>query len=165
MPNRSLTKICDQIVALLSSKHSTSIIWNDEESDTESVDMATGEFDRIFTFEVAETNEQEENAVSHPGFQVLSYQSCTILRLIYPRWIHAIFRPMCHRLAIRVIPQPSLLAFYSGKLHKDFWLHLTSLLKFVPRFTTKSRLAGCPSSSYCKRQSFDISRPICSRSL
>jgi hypothetical protein len=85
MPNRSLTKICDQIVALLSSKHSTSIIWNDEESDTESVDMATGEFDRIFTFEVAETNEQEENAVSHPGFQVLSYQSCTILRLIYPR--------------------------------------------------------------------------------
>ena len=120
MTNRSLSKICDQIVALLSPEHSTSIIWNDAESDTESVDMATGELDRIFTFEVAETNEQEENAVSLPGFQVPSYQSCTILRLIYQRWIHAIFRPMYPHLAIRVIPQPLLLAFYTGKLRKDF---------------------------------------------
>jgi hypothetical protein len=112
MPNRSLTKICDQIVGLLSPEHSTSIIWNDEESDVESVDMATGEFDRIFTFEVAETNEQEENAVSHPGFQVPSYYSFTILRLIYLRWIHAIFCPMSPHLTIKVIPQPSLLAFY-----------------------------------------------------
>jgi hypothetical protein len=45
-------------------------MWNDEESDAESVDMTTGEFDRVFAFEVAETNEQEENAVLHPGFQV-----------------------------------------------------------------------------------------------
>jgi hypothetical protein len=68
--NRSLAKICDQNVALLSPEYSTSILWNDEESDAESVDMATGEFDRVFTFEVAETNEQEENAFLHSGFQV-----------------------------------------------------------------------------------------------
>ena len=67
---RALTKICDQIIALLSLEHSATIVWNDEESDTESIDMATGEFDRVFTFEVAETNEEEENAFSHPGFQV-----------------------------------------------------------------------------------------------
>ena len=83
--NRFLTKICDQIVALLSPEHSKSIVWNDEESDAESVDMGTGEFDRVFTFEVAETNEQEESANLHPGFQVPLYPFCTNLRLIYPR--------------------------------------------------------------------------------
>jgi hypothetical protein len=67
---RSLTKICDQIIALLSPEHSTTIVWNDEESDSESVDVSTCEFDRVYSFEVAETNEQEENAVSYPGFQV-----------------------------------------------------------------------------------------------
>ena len=67
---RCLTKICDQIITLLSPEHSKSIVWNDEESDAESVDMSTCEFDRVYSFEVAETNEQEENAVSYPGFQV-----------------------------------------------------------------------------------------------
>jgi hypothetical protein len=67
---RSLTKICDQIVSLLSPEHSTTIVWNDEESDAESADVSTCEFDRVYSFEVAETNEQEENAVSYPGFQV-----------------------------------------------------------------------------------------------
>jgi hypothetical protein len=66
---RSLTKICDQIIALLSPEHSTTIVWNDEESDAES-DVSTCEFDRVYSFEVAETNEQEENAFSYPGFQV-----------------------------------------------------------------------------------------------
>ena len=66
----SLTKICDQIIALLSPEHSKTIVWNDEESDAESVDVSTCEFDRVYSFEVAETNEQEENAVSYPGFQV-----------------------------------------------------------------------------------------------
>jgi len=32
--------------------------------------MSTCEFDRVYSFEVAETNEQEESAVSYPGFQV-----------------------------------------------------------------------------------------------
>ncbi|KAI0280129.1 hypothetical protein BGY98DRAFT_965783 [Russula aff. rugulosa BPL654] len=70
---RFLTKICDQIIALLSPEHSKSIVWNDEESDAESVDMSTCEFDRVYSFEVAETNEQEENAVSYPGFQMDSH--------------------------------------------------------------------------------------------
>jgi hypothetical protein len=62
--------MCDQVVVLLSSEHSASIVWNDEDSDTDSVDMDTGDTDRLFTFEVAKTNEQEENAVISPGFQV-----------------------------------------------------------------------------------------------
>jgi hypothetical protein len=36
----------------------------------ESVDMDTGDSDRLFTFEVAKTNEQEESAIARPGFQV-----------------------------------------------------------------------------------------------
>jgi hypothetical protein len=62
--------MCDQVIALLSPDHSASIVWSDEDSDTESVDMDTGDSDRLLTFEVAKTNEQEESAVSRPGFQV-----------------------------------------------------------------------------------------------
>jgi hypothetical protein len=62
--------MCDQVVVLLSSEYSASIVWNDEDSDTDSVDLDTGDTDRLFTFEVAKTNEQEENAVVSPGFQV-----------------------------------------------------------------------------------------------
>ena len=31
--------------------------------------------DRLYTFEVAETSEEEENVVTRPGFQVPSYPS------------------------------------------------------------------------------------------
>jgi hypothetical protein len=63
------------VVVLLSSDHSSAIVWRDQDSDTESVDVETGDSDRLFTFEVAETNEQEENAVARPGFQVLFFLS------------------------------------------------------------------------------------------
>ncbi|KAI0250860.1 hypothetical protein BJV78DRAFT_1282923 [Lactifluus subvellereus] len=69
---RYLTKICDQVVALLSPEHSSSIVWNDEDGDMESVDMDTGDSDRLFKFEVAKTNEQEEGAIARPGFQMHS---------------------------------------------------------------------------------------------
>lgn len=70
--DRYLTKMCDQVVALLSPDHSASIVWNDEdgESDTNSEDIDAGDSERLFTFEVAKTNEQEESAMSRPGFQV-----------------------------------------------------------------------------------------------
>jgi hypothetical protein len=62
--------MCDQVIALLSPEHSASIIWNDEDTGSEPVDTDVGDTDRLFTFEVAKTNEQEENAVTSPGFQV-----------------------------------------------------------------------------------------------
>jgi hypothetical protein len=68
--NRYLTKICDQVVALLSPEYSASLVWNDGDNDTESVDTDTGESDRVFTYEVAETNGEEESAAVRPGFQV-----------------------------------------------------------------------------------------------
>ena len=69
--NRYLTKMCDQVVALLSAEHSASLVWGDEDSDTASEDLETGDDDRLFTYEVAKRNEQEESAVSRPGFQVI----------------------------------------------------------------------------------------------
>ncbi|KAI9434837.1 hypothetical protein H4582DRAFT_1855657 [Lactarius indigo] len=71
---RYLTKICDQVVALLSSEQSASIVWHDEDSDTESVDVDVGESDRLFIFGVEKTNEQDEGAVSRPGFKMISRQ-------------------------------------------------------------------------------------------
>jgi hypothetical protein len=68
---RYLTKMCDQVIALLSPEHTASIVWGDEDSDTESMDVDTGDDDRLFTYEVAKWNEQEESAVSRPGFQVI----------------------------------------------------------------------------------------------
>ena len=68
---RYLTKMCDQVVALVSPEHAASIVWGDEDSDTESMDEDTGDDDRLFTYEVAKRHEQEESAVSRPGFQVI----------------------------------------------------------------------------------------------
>jgi hypothetical protein len=68
--NRYLTKICDQVVALLSPKHSASIVWNGEGRDTESGDIDLDDSGRLVSFEVAQTTEQEDGAVSRPGFQV-----------------------------------------------------------------------------------------------
>lgn len=77
LAGRYLTKICDQVVALLSPEQSASIVWDDKQSNAEPADMEAGD-DRLFTFEVAEMNEQEETAVARPGYQV---------RPIYRIWV------------------------------------------------------------------------------
>jgi len=69
---RYLTKLCDQVVALLSAEHSASIVWGDEDDEDENMDVDAGNDDRLYTFEVAKRNEQEESASSCPGFQVIS---------------------------------------------------------------------------------------------
>ena len=55
----------------MSAEHSASIVWGDDDDDTESVDIDAGDGNRLFTYEVAKRHEQEESAVSRPGFQVL----------------------------------------------------------------------------------------------
>jgi hypothetical protein len=70
--NRYLTKICDQVVALVSAKHSASMVWNDEDTDsseTESMDIDR-DSDRLVTFVVEKTNDQEDGAELRPGFLV-----------------------------------------------------------------------------------------------
>ncbi len=63
--------MCDQIIVLLSPEYSASMIYDNEDSDSGSVDMDNRNTGRRFTFEVSKTNEQEESAVTRPGFQVL----------------------------------------------------------------------------------------------
>ena len=72
---RYLTKICDQVVALLSTEHSASIVWGDEDDDDESMDVDPADDDRLFTYEIAKRSEQEESASSRPGFQVIIFAS------------------------------------------------------------------------------------------
>jgi len=66
------------VVTLLSLKHSAAILWSDQDSDVESMDMETGNSNRLFTFEVTKTNKQEENVVACPSFQVLPYSSSQV---------------------------------------------------------------------------------------
>jgi len=66
------TKIYDQVVALLSVEHSASIVRGDNGDDDESMDVDAGDDNRLFTYEVAKRNEQEESASSRAGFQVLT---------------------------------------------------------------------------------------------
>jgi hypothetical protein len=67
---RYLTKMCDQLVALLSPEHTASIAWADEDSNMESVEIDTGDDDRLLTYEFTKRDEPE-SAVSRPGFQVI----------------------------------------------------------------------------------------------
>ena len=70
---RYLTKLCDQIVCLLSSEHSRAIVWDDENDDDALTDPDDDDSGRLYDFVVAKTNDQEENVVARPGFRVLFF--------------------------------------------------------------------------------------------
>ena len=76
-----MSKLCDQLVCLLSSEHSNAITWsenndgNDKEGDDDSSDGAStdsekAESSRVYHFKVAKTKDQEENVVVREGFMV-----------------------------------------------------------------------------------------------
>jgi hypothetical protein len=71
-PRRYLTKLCDQIVCLLSSEHSQAIVWGDEDDE---------DSDRLYDFVVAKTNDQEESVVARPGFTVHFFVKTLSLKL------------------------------------------------------------------------------------
>ena len=70
--SRYLTKICDQFVCLLSSKHSQAIVWDDEVDDPDdfSFDLENADSDRLFDFTVNKKSEQAENVIARRGFTV-----------------------------------------------------------------------------------------------
>jgi hypothetical protein len=67
-----LTKISDQILCLMSPAQSQAFIWDhqEEEEDSALEYMDVDNEDRLYTFEITKTNEQEETVVSGPGFRV-----------------------------------------------------------------------------------------------
>ncbi|KAG1778913.1 hypothetical protein EV702DRAFT_1093073 [Suillus placidus] len=71
---RYLMKMCDQVIALISPEHAQSIVWNDQEAEDTIMDLGEDhdESSRLFTFEVAKTNEQEEAVKPRPGFKATS---------------------------------------------------------------------------------------------
>ena len=79
--HRYLSKLCDQLICLLSSEHSRAIAWGDEDdgaereghgddSDGASTDSEEDDLNRFYHFEVAKTKDQEENVVVREGFTV-----------------------------------------------------------------------------------------------
>jgi hypothetical protein len=66
-------KMCDQVTALISPEHARSIVWNEQDGEDTLLEMEEDqhESDRMFTFEVTKTNEQEEAVTPRPGFKVL----------------------------------------------------------------------------------------------
>ena len=81
--NRYLTKLCDQLVCLLSAEHSQAIVWGDEVDDPDdaSVDVVEDDSDRLFDFMVAKTNEQEENVTARLGFTVQCFITGAYIRI------------------------------------------------------------------------------------
>ena len=76
--SRYLTKLCDQIVCLLSSEHSQAIVWgdsNDDKPDDTSLDLGVDVSDRLFTFTVERKSEQEENVTARQGFTVCHFRT------------------------------------------------------------------------------------------
>ncbi|KAF9232684.1 hypothetical protein BU15DRAFT_67234 [Melanogaster broomeanus] len=69
LPEIYLTKMCNQDVALISPEHAESIIWNEHNSDNELSESDQDESDRMFSFEVANMNEQEELVSVRKGFK------------------------------------------------------------------------------------------------
>ena len=53
----------------MSHEQENSIVWSDE-SDIEVTDLDDEQSDRLFSFEVSKTNEQEEGVTVRPGFSV-----------------------------------------------------------------------------------------------
>jgi hypothetical protein len=113
--------MCDQVIVLLSPEYSASIVWDNEDSDTESIDIDTGNTDRLFTFEVSKRNEQEESAVTRPGFQVpIPFIVETPLFLIRQRCFSVTFHVMRLLETVRLTQRSLCLVFCPGKLCKAF---------------------------------------------
>jgi hypothetical protein len=74
--DRYLTKISHQAMALAAPEHASRIIWKSEDDvDDMNVDDDEDEADRMFSFEVSKTKEQDENVTAKSGFVVRSHPS------------------------------------------------------------------------------------------
>ncbi|KAF8549818.1 hypothetical protein OG21DRAFT_542691 [Imleria badia] len=69
---RYLTNICDQVTALISEDHAKSMIWSSSANDDQLSESDEDDTDRLFTFEVAKTKEQEEGVTVRQGFECAS---------------------------------------------------------------------------------------------
>ncbi|KAF8306094.1 hypothetical protein DL93DRAFT_2232719 [Clavulina sp. PMI_390] len=69
-PSRYLTKLADQIISLMSKEHSDAIIWDEEKEENPTKKKAAVTHDRLYTFAIEKTKEQEESVTKHDGFRI-----------------------------------------------------------------------------------------------
>ena len=72
---RFLTKLCDQVVALISDQHSERLVFDNdmEHGDVRFDDSnAVNDSVRVFSFEVQQACQQENSARAGKGFKVMS---------------------------------------------------------------------------------------------
>ncbi len=58
------------MIVLISDAHGQKLVWNDGSEDVSTLNLDEDEYDRLFSYEVSKTNEQEENLTIHDGFLV-----------------------------------------------------------------------------------------------
>ena len=70
---RFLTKLCDQVLALVSVEHEKLLVLENEDAnlDNDSEVHLADDSDRLFQFKVQQTIQQEETASAKEGFKVL----------------------------------------------------------------------------------------------
>jgi len=71
--SRFLTKLCDQVLALISAQHEEKLLLETEDAspDNDPEVSLTEDSDRLFQFRVQQTLQQEETASAEEGFKVL----------------------------------------------------------------------------------------------
>ena len=67
----------DQLHCFISFEHASSIVWAGDTQEELGIEE-DDEVDRLFTFEVTKTSEQEENVVPRPGITVRELLSTLI---------------------------------------------------------------------------------------
>ena len=84
---RYITKITDQVVALISAEHANAMVWEQPAKNPSVLAEGNG-FNRLFAFKVAKTNEQEEGVDSRQGFTVrMPFFSFLLPSNVLIRWI------------------------------------------------------------------------------
>ena len=127
------------MIALLSAEHTASIVWgddDDDDDDDESMDMDAGDDDRLFTYEVAKRNEQEESASSRPGFQVIiSDLSDTMSTAHIPKMNSRLISSYVAPPDCPVDPSTFVPSLLHGEAAQGFWT-----ISYVPQTTRTSTL-------------------------
>ncbi|KAK0189051.1 hypothetical protein F5146DRAFT_693680 [Armillaria mellea] len=124
---RYLTKVCDQLLCMISSKQAASLVWK-ESSEDPFMDLDDNT-DRLFTFEVHKTNEQEENVTTRPGFKINStHIACVVpddvpieASLFHPRMLNG----EAHQAFVTVKYKPS----QQHKEHINKWVYSSMRLR------------------------------------
>ena len=70
-PCRFLTKLCDQVVALISDQHSEKLDFTNHTDAVGNSDRTVDNSDRLYNFEAQQTGQQEESATASKGFKVM----------------------------------------------------------------------------------------------